>query len=93
MGVRAERSGGLVVKRLLRVLQVDAIDAGEAVGVTVTGAPRKKKGTWDGVFRKRLIGLGLWRWRGRKVKKNRVQRGSRRGPERSWVGPAVGEKT
>ena len=76
----------MALKRSLKVLQIDAFDAGEAIVVTVW-MRGKKKGTRDGVLRKRLRELGLWRWQGRKVIKNRVQRGSRGGPERSSVGP------
>src|SRR5687767_8837483 len=50
---------------------------------------RKKKSTRDEVLRKGLRGLGLWRGRGRKVIKNRVQRGSRGVRKGPGLAPAV----
>ena len=77
LGVSGEMSGGLVLKRFLKVLQIDAFDAGEAVEVAVMGAPRKKKSERDGVLPKGLWGLGLRRGRGRMV----IKTGSKAGPE------------
>ena len=43
VGVSGTMSGGLALKRHLKVLQVDAFDAGEAVGVTVWMRTKEKK--------------------------------------------------
>ena len=56
MDVSGEMSGGLALKRFLKVLQLDAFDAGEAVGGC---AGKEKNFARDGVLPKGLWGLGL----------------------------------
>ena len=78
LGVSGEMSWGLALKRLLKVLQLDAFDAGEAVGGC---AGKEKNFARAGVLPKGLRMLGLRQSRGRKGIKNPVQTGSKAGPE------------
>src|SRR5688572_2196593 len=48
---------------------------------------KEKNFARDGVLRKGLRRLGLWRWRGRKMIKNPVQTTSQPGPEEVRKGP------
>ena len=79
LGVSGEMSGCLALKRFLKVLQIDAFDAGEAVGGC---AGKEKNFARDGVLPKGLWGLGLRKVRGRIVMKNPVQTPSQPGPKR-----------
>ena len=74
--------GGLAVARAVkhfRVMQSDAFDA------SASGGEKKCLGLREG--RNWFKRWGLREGRGKQVIKNRVQRGSRRGPERSLFGP------